>query len=96
MLAGCGGASGHGTQEVGAATQGLGKRVYARSCDGCHSLTGHETSTDGGDLALDSLTLAQMESFTRVMPTRPLTPSQVRAVSIYVLTRTRRIRAASG
>lgn len=74
-LAGCG----HGVS---------GKRVFAKHCAGCHTLTGHDTTVDGGDLGGLRLNIATVESFVRVMPVRPrLTPAEVHAVSVYVLSR---------
>jgi mono/diheme cytochrome c family protein len=74
LLPGCGG------QSVS------GRAVFSRACAGCHTLTGHDTNVDGGDLGRSRLTVAQIESFTRVMPVR-LTPAQVHAVSAYVAAR---------
>jgi mono/diheme cytochrome c family protein len=78
---GCGSGAGGGT---------LGRRVFDSSCRDCHSLTGHDTKTEGGDLATGSMSLADVESFTRVMPTRvKLSAAEIRAVSAYVVARQR-------
>lgn len=76
VLAGC------GSQSVS------GRAVFDRACAGCHTLTGHDTSIDGGDLGANRLTVPQLESFVAVMPVRPkLSRAQVHAVAAYVATR---------
>ena len=71
-LAGCG----HGVS---------GKRVFATRCAGCHTLTGHDTPVDGGDLAGLHMSVANVESFARVMPVRPrLDHAELHAVAVYV------------
>jgi mono/diheme cytochrome c family protein len=57
--------------------------VFARSCSGCHSLTGHDTSRAGGDLAVVRLRNTDIVSFVRVMPVH-LAPADVGAVAAYV------------
>jgi mono/diheme cytochrome c family protein len=65
-----------------------GKRVFAADCAGCHTLTGHDTPVDGGDLGGLRLNVAAVESFARVMPVRPrLSPEEAHAVAVYVLER---------
>jgi mono/diheme cytochrome c family protein len=60
-------------------------RIFDRSCGHCHTLTGHDTNATGGDLGLGTLTVAQIASFTRVMPTHPaLTATQIDVVARYV------------
>ena len=62
--------------------------MFASSCSVCHGLSGTEAAgKQGGDLAAFTMTEAQIESETRVMPVvrRPLTDAQVRAVSQYIL-----------
>jgi len=71
LLAGCGG------QSVS------GRAVFEHACSSCHTVTGHDTNVDGGDLGANRLTVAQIESFVGVMPVR-LTPRQTRAVAEYV------------
>ena len=71
LLCGCGGR--HDT----------GRAIFAASCAGCHSLTGHDTRASGGDLAIATRSVAAIASFTRVMPVR-LSAAQVRAVAVYV------------
>jgi mono/diheme cytochrome c family protein len=62
-----------------------GARIFERSCAHCHTLTGHDTYADGGDLALGSLTTAQIASFTRVMPVQPpLSTGQTAQVARYI------------
>ena len=74
MAAGCGGTG-----------SSAGRQIFDRSCAHCHTLTGHDTSIDGGDLALGKLTTAEIASFTRVMPLRArLTAAQTTAVARYV------------
>jgi mono/diheme cytochrome c family protein len=75
VVAACGG--GH------ARTQVPGRAIFAGSCSGCHSLTGHDTSMPGGDLAVAKLSTADIASFVRVMPVR-LSAAQVEAVAAYV------------
>ncbi|MBV8479100.1 MAG: cytochrome c [Actinobacteria bacterium] len=60
-----------------------GKAVFASSCSGCHTLTGHDTEARGGDLAIAKLSAADIESFVRVMPVH-LRPAQEAAVAAYV------------
>jgi cytochrome c2 len=74
LLAGCG---------SGPASPGA--RIFAESCRSCHTLsTDARVHTAGGTVAGYGMSLAQLESFTRVMPVR-LTPAEVRAVSRYLL-----------
>ena len=75
MLAGCGGTSqssrGHG--------------IFEHDCSACHTLTGHDTSADGGDLAIAHLRVADIASFARVMPLeQPLSHTDALAVARYV------------
>ena len=74
LLTGCGG------QSVS------GRAVFDRACSDCHTLTGHDTNIDGGDLGANRLTVAQIESFVRVMPVH-LSAAQTRAVARYVARR---------
>jgi mono/diheme cytochrome c family protein len=60
-----------------------GRAVFADTCAGCHTLTGRDTSIRGGDLAVVELSVADIESFIRVMPVR-LTRADARAVAAYV------------
>jgi mono/diheme cytochrome c family protein len=78
LSAGC--ADGHSTAR--------GRAVFDRSCSGCHTLSGHDTSAPGGDLRVAHLTASDVASFARVMPVRPpLTPTEARAVGRYVASR---------
>jgi mono/diheme cytochrome c family protein len=74
---------------TGCAEQGTaGPAVFHRACSGCHTLTGHDTTSSGGDLGANRLTVRQLESFVAVMPVRPkLTRGQTRAVAAYVASR---------
>lgn len=72
MLTGCGGDA-----------TARGRRVFDTRCTACHTLTGHDTSVDGGDLAVGCMTPAQVESFVRVMPVR-LTTREASDVARYV------------
>ncbi|HZT90538.1 MAG TPA: cytochrome c [Gaiellaceae bacterium] len=77
LLAGCGG---------GPAVSG--RAVFSHSCSGCHTLTGHDTNVDGGDLAVGHFSVAEVESFAAVMPVRPrLTSDELHAVAVYVVSR---------
>ena len=77
VAAGCGGSS----PPASSATRG--SDVFASACSGCHTLAGHDTPVQGGDLATTTLTVDEIESFVRVMPVR-LTSGQVAAVAAYV------------
>lgn len=80
LATGCGGAS--------RPSAALGRQVFASSCSVCHGLSGAESARkQGGDLAAFTMSEAQLESETRVMPVvhRPLSDAEVRAVSQYVL-----------
>jgi hypothetical protein len=74
-LSGCGGSA-----------SSRGHRVFASGCTSCHTLTGHDTNVDGGDLGVGCMTAAQVASFARVMPVR-LTPRQTHDVAVYVARR---------
>ena len=76
LLAGCGG---------NASTLARGHAIFMEQCGKCHSLTGHDTRADGGDLALPRLSVADIASFVRVMPLRrPLSRDDELAVARYV------------
>lgn len=78
VAAGCGDGRAHET-----ASAARGKAVFASACAGCHTLTGHDTHAPGGDLAMSKLSVADIESFVRVMPVR-ITRAEVAAVAAYV------------
>jgi mono/diheme cytochrome c family protein len=81
---GCGG---HGSA--------LGRQIYETKCAACHSLTGHDTQRPGGDLALGTFSVADVEGFAAVMPVRPrLTKSELHAVAVYVRGESNRLRQA--
>jgi mono/diheme cytochrome c family protein len=63
-----------------------GAHVFAHDCQSCHSLIGNESAhKQGGDLLGYNMTRSQLLTFTREMPTRPLTAAQLSAVVDYVL-----------
>ncbi len=66
VAGGCGGAAGSSGTTVA-----RGAAIFTRSCGNCHTLTGHDTDADGGDLAMGHLSVAEIISFTEVMPNRP-------------------------
>jgi mono/diheme cytochrome c family protein len=77
--AGCGGTP--------SATRG--HEVFGRACARCHTLTGHDTHSAGGDLALGRLSLPDVISFTRQMPVT-LSNADVHTVAAYVVAHERR------
>ena len=62
-----------------------GRRLFAGACAACHTLTGHDTHADGGDLGLLQMTQAQMLSFARIMPNPPTSANRLRAIADYVV-----------
>lgn len=72
VAAGCGGGS-----------AARGGHVFATRCTSCHTLTGHDTNVDGGDLAVGCMTRGQVASFARVMPVS-LTRREASDVAEYV------------
>jgi mono/diheme cytochrome c family protein len=60
-----------------------GRALFNRACSGCHTLTGHDSRAPGGDLAIAELSVADIDSFVRVMPVH-LSSAQVDAVAAYV------------
>lgn len=62
-----------------------GRVVFTHSCAGCHTLTGHDTQTPGGDLAIARLSVADLASFARAMPIR-LSAADLQAVANYIHT----------
>jgi mono/diheme cytochrome c family protein len=69
-----------------------GHGIFEKECSSCHTLTGHETSVDGGDLAIERMSVADIASFARVMPLKhPLSRADARAVALYVNARRRAI-----
>jgi mono/diheme cytochrome c family protein len=68
-----------------------GARIFESSCANCHTLSGHDTSATGGDLALLPASQAEIASFARIMPVEPpLTPTRVKAVAAYIVGMERR------
>jgi mono/diheme cytochrome c family protein len=57
--------------------------VFVAACSGCHTLTGRDSRAPGGDLAIATLSAADIASFVRVMPVH-LSPTEVDAVATYV------------
>jgi len=87
LLSGCGGGrhTSSGPARL-AADNAAGARIFKSACAGCHTLTGHDTHSDGGDLGLLPGTIAEVESFARIMPVHPrLTPTNVAIVATYIV-----------
>jgi mono/diheme cytochrome c family protein len=78
VLAACGSHGGSGATQLQ-----RGRAVYRHACAGCHTLTGHDTSVPGGDLAIAKLSPAVLAGFVRVMPVR-LSAADTDAVAAYV------------
>jgi mono/diheme cytochrome c family protein len=76
-LCGCGGQRQHGS------TSQQGKAVFAAACSSCHTLTGRDSHAPGGDLGIGLFSVADIESFVRIMPVK-LTSAEVHAVAVYV------------
>jgi mono/diheme cytochrome c family protein len=67
-----------------------GHAVFEHDCSSCHTLTGHETSVDGGDLTIGRMSVGDLASFARAMPVRhPLSRDDALAVARYVAARRR-------
>jgi len=65
-----------------------GRRVFAASCSGCHTLTGRPTRAPGGDLGSLLLSAADIESFAAIMPVRPrISHRDLRSVALFVKSR---------
>jgi mono/diheme cytochrome c family protein len=76
--AGCGGAS----------VTSRGHAIFEKQCSSCHTLTGHDTRVDGGDLAVARMAVADIASFARVMPVQPpLSQADAVAVARYIRAR---------
>ena len=73
-----------------------GAALFAQACAACHRVDGRrDPSRQGGDLSGFHMTLAEIESFTRVMPVRPpLSARDLHVVSTFVLAAQRRARPA--
>jgi mono/diheme cytochrome c family protein len=75
VLAGCGGRD----------SPQRGRAVFVSSCADCHTLTGRDNGRDNGDLANPRLSVADLESFAKVMPIHPkLSQADALAVAQYV------------
>jgi mono/diheme cytochrome c family protein len=75
--------AGCGSEAHGSAASG--RSIFANECARCHSLAGRENDAPGGDLAIPKLTVKDIASFARVMPTRKrLSRAEVQAVAAYV------------
>ncbi len=72
------------TRAVTAPQLAEGRKLFAVACAGCHTLTGHDTHADGGDLGLLQLTRAQLLSFARIMPIPPMRGDKLRTIASYV------------
>ena len=76
FAAGCGGHARH---------LETGRSIYEQDCAGCHTLSGRERGSIGGDLVNANLGVADTASFALEMPTpRRLTKTQADAVAQYV------------
>jgi len=76
FAAGCGGHARHAD---------TGRSIYEQDCAGCHTLSGRERGSIGGDLVNANLGVADIASFAVEMPTpRRLTKTQGDAVARYV------------
>ena len=76
FAAGCGGHARHAD---------TGRSIYEQDCSGCHTLSGRERGSIGGDLVNANLGVADVASFAMEMPTpRRLTKTQADAVARYV------------
>jgi mono/diheme cytochrome c family protein len=73
------------TSATAAAHLAKSRKLFVDACAACHTLTGHDTHADGGDLGLLRLTQAQMLSFERIMPTPPLSSAQLIKIARYVV-----------
>jgi mono/diheme cytochrome c family protein len=79
--------------QLPATARASGKAIFVHDCQACHSLIGNESERkQGGDLLGPRLSRAQLLSFTRVMPTRPLSARELAAVVAYVLAAEQRAR----
>ncbi|MDQ6730341.1 MAG: cytochrome c [Actinomycetota bacterium] len=83
IAAGCGSASAP-TPSLGATAAA--RTLFAGSCGGCHSLTGHDTpSRQGGDLLGVRVRRPIALEFAREMPVRPrLTEAQLGTIVDYI------------
>lgn len=57
--------------------------MFARSCSGCHTLTGRDSNAAGGDLAVARMPVTDLRSFIHVMPVH-LSSTELNAVAAYV------------
>ncbi len=78
LLCGCG-----GHRQAPPSLLQRGRTVFAGACAGCHTVTGRDSHTRGGDLAIAKLSARDIASFVRVMPVH-LTRADVNAVAAYV------------
>jgi mono/diheme cytochrome c family protein len=80
VVAGCGGGT----------PTSRGHAIFTQQCRSCHTLTGHDTHADGGDLGIARLSVADIASFARTMPLpKPLSRADAAAVARYVHARSR-------
>ena len=86
LLSGCGGSRHASPNPARLAEYSAGARIFKSACAVCHTLTGHDTRSDGGDLGLLHGTVAEVESFARIMPVHPrLTPADVANIATYIV-----------
>ena len=82
---GCGGNPGAKPERSSVALS-TGAKIFQRACGACHTLTGHDTQVDGGDLGLLHGTVSEVADFSQIMPARhPLTAIEIRQVAEYVV-----------
>jgi len=86
LLSACSSSSARKSTNAATAAQlAEGRELFVDACAACHTLTGHDTRADGGDLGLLRLTRAQMLSFERIMPTPPISSNQRSKIASYVV-----------
>jgi mono/diheme cytochrome c family protein len=70
-----------------------GHAIFTQRCASCHTLTGRDSSADGGDLGIAPMSVRDLVSFARVMPLRsPLSRADGLAVAQYVHARATELR----
>jgi len=67
------------------AQRAQGRKLYVHACAVCHTLTGHDTHAEGGDLGVLEMSEAQMVSFARIMPIPKMTKGELRMLARYVV-----------
>ena len=86
LLSACSSSSARKSTSAATAAQlAEGRKLFVDACAACHTLTGHDTRADGGDLGLLRLTQAQMLSFERIMPGPPMSGDQLSKIARYAV-----------